>query len=84
MYKEKLRNHPLPEGYLSKKQIKGKVYYYLQARQGAKVVSQYVAPEHVEALQSLIEERRRYQEGIKRCEADQKKIRKVVGSNAIK
>lgn len=77
MYLEKLK--ALPEGYLSKKKIKGKIYVYLQRREGSKIVSQYVPNEDVEVLQKLIEDRRRYQKGLREIEADQKKIRKAVG-----
>ena len=82
MHLEKLQG--LPEGYLSRKNIKGKVYYYLQRREDGKVVSRYVPSEDVEILQKLIGERRRVQNQIKLCEADQKKIRKAVGSVVIR
>lgn len=78
VYLEKLRD--LPIGSLSRKIIKGRPYFYLQYRDGKKVVSQYVPKEDVEVLQKLIEDRRQYQKGVRRCEADQKKIRKAVGS----
>lgn len=77
MYQEKLQN--LPKGYLSRKNIKGKVYYYLQYRDGEKIVSQFVPNENVELLQKQIEERRKYERRIREVEADLKKIRKAVG-----
>lgn len=77
MYMEKLRD--LPKGSLSRKIISGKEYYYLQYREGDKVKGEYVQNDQVELLQKQIEDRRRYQKGIRRIEADQKKIRKAVG-----
>ena len=70
----------LPKGYLSQKKIKDKIYFYLQYREGGKIISQYVDFEDVEAIKKKIEERRRAEQGIRRCNADQKKIRKAVGS----
>ena len=69
----------LPQGYLSRKVIKGKEYYYLQWREGKKVVSQYVSLPDVEGLKKLIEERKKHQLAIRELEENQKKIRRVVG-----
>ena len=69
----------LPKGCLSQKKISGKIYMYLQHREGAKIVSQYVPYEQVEEVRKQIERRRRLQKGIRECEADQKKIRKAIG-----
>ena len=78
MYQEKLQD--LPKGYLSRKNIKGKVYYYLQYRDGEKIVSQFVPNENVESLQKQIEDRRKYEKRVREVEADLRKIRKAVGS----
>ena len=70
----------LPEGYLSRKVIKGNVYYYLQRREGGKVVSQYVPEKDVEEVERLIEERKKHHRALRELEDNQKKIRRVVGS----
>ena len=48
-------------GYLSKKSIRGKTYWYLQARKEGRVMSQYIPEEQVEALAASIEERKKYE-----------------------
>ena len=77
MYLDRIQS--LPKGYLSYKKIKGKIYVYLQERQGDKIISQFIPKEQVEILQKQIDERRRYQKGLREIREEQKKIKKVVG-----
>ena len=76
----------LPKGYLSQQKSKNKIYFYLKYQENGKVFRQRILDENVEALQKQIADRHRLQQGIQRCEIDQKKIRaalKVGGINVI-
>ncbi len=59
----------LPKGYISKKNIRGKVRFYLQWTEDGKKKSKYVDESLVEALRASIEERRRLQERVKTLKA---------------
>lgn len=48
----------LPKGYISKKNIKGNVQYYLQRREKSKIVSSYIRNNEVEKLYAQIERRK--------------------------
>ncbi len=49
----------LPNGYISKKNIQGKIRYYLQWREEGKIKSKYIREEELEQLEEQIEERKR-------------------------
>ena len=48
----------LPRGSVKRRRLKGRVYYYVQERRGAKVVHQYVGRQRPEAFVKAIHERR--------------------------
>lgn len=48
----------LPSGYISKKNIKGKVQHYLQRRSGAKIVGTYIRNEDVDTITAQIARRK--------------------------
>lgn len=48
----------LPVGYISKKTIKGNTQYYLQRRDGAKIIGSYVRCDEVEEISKKIEKRK--------------------------
>ena len=48
----------LPKGSIKRRRIKGRAYYYLQHREGSKVLQRYLGREQPEALLSGIQERR--------------------------
>lgn len=58
----------LVQGYISKKTIKGKTYYYLQNRVGGKLISQYLKSEEVDEIIERIARR-------KQCEAELPKLK---------
>lgn len=58
----------LVQGYISKKTIKGKTYYYLQNRVDGKLTSQYLKSEEVDAVVEQIGRR-------KECEAELPKVK---------
>ena len=47
----------LPVGYISKKTIKGNVRYYLQHREGSKIVGTYIRNDDVDKVREAIERR---------------------------
>ncbi len=48
----------LPKGSIKRRRIKGRAYYYLQRREGRKILQQYLGREKPKALLNGIEERR--------------------------
>lgn len=55
----------LPLGYISKKNIKGKIQYYRQWRENGKLKSKYIRADDVESIRKQIEERKALQERLK-------------------
>lgn len=55
----------LPPGYISKKNIKGKIQYYRQWRENGKLKSKYIRADDVESIRKQIEERKALQERLK-------------------
>lgn len=55
----------LPRGYLSIKHINGKERYYLQYREGTKVVSKYIKEDEVETIKAQLQERKKIEEEIR-------------------
>ena len=58
----------LPTGYLSKKNIRGKIQYYRQWRENGKVKSKYVCEADMEQMSAQIEERKRLENRLKELE----------------
>ncbi len=54
----------LPIGYISKKTIKGKAQFYLQRREGNKVIGTYIKCEDVDMVSEGIDKRKRYIEEL--------------------
>ena len=55
----------LPKGYISKKQINGKVYYYHQWSQSGVKHSKYLRDNEIEPLAEQIEQRKALQEKLR-------------------
>ena len=55
----------LPKGYISKKNIRGNVSFYLQWREGGKVLSKYLSRESVDDLEEKIRHRKELEEEVK-------------------
>ena len=68
----------LPKGYISKKKIAGKSYYYLQQRVKMKIVGTYVPPEELAVIKKQIDRRKQLEESIRELKANMKKIRRVT------
>ncbi len=68
----------LPKGYLSKKNIGGKQYYYFQRRSGSKIVSSYVAPSVVKEYEAKIARRKQLEASVRECKANIIRLEKVM------
>lgn len=71
----------LPKGYISKKNIRGKESYYLQHREGNKIVSKYISADELPEVEALVKRRKQLEASLRRVKQDQKKLRKVLGSD---
>lgn len=71
----------LPKGSIRVKTIKGNVYYYLNYRDGEKVVSKYIGKdeEKVLDLKQRIERRIQIEKILKQLKAERKEIVKMEG-----
>lgn len=68
----------LPKGYVSKKTIAGKSYYYLQHRDKMKIIGTYIPPEELPEIVKKIARRKQLEVSIKELKANMKKIKRVV------
>jgi len=55
----------LPKGYISKKNINNRSYYYLQKREGSKIVSQFIPNEQLTEIKELIIKRKQFEESLR-------------------
>ena len=69
----------LPKGYISKKNIRGRESYYLQWREGDKIVSKYISAEDLPKVEAQVERRKRLESALRRIREDRKKLQKVLG-----
>lgn len=76
VYEEQLQL--LPKGYISKKNIRGKVSYYLQHREGDKIISKWISAEELPKVEAQVKRRKRLEDALRRIREDQKKLRKVL------
>ena len=58
----------LPRGYISKKMIKGKQYFYLQNRVNGKVLSKYIKEDDIDRISSELELSKRYKVEVPKIE----------------
>ena len=68
----------LPKGYISRKKINGYECYYLQYRDGSKIVSHYIKPDEFEDLQAAITRRKSLKESLKNIDVEMKKIERAM------
>ena len=76
-YKSHLRE--LPRGYISKKKIRGKESYYLQYREGAKIVSKWIPAANLQEVEKQVDQRKMLEASLRRVKEDQKKLRRALG-----
>ena len=68
----------LPKGSISKKNIRGCDCYYLQYREGEKVISRYIRKEEVDDLAAKIERRRGLRKSLRDIDVEMKKIKRAM------
>lgn len=71
----------LPKGSIRAKNVKGKIYYYLNYRDGDKVISKYIGKdeEKLQDLRKQIERRIQIEKILKELKAERKEIVKMEG-----
>lgn len=69
----------LPKGYISKKNIRGKEAYYLQYREGDKIISKWIPSDDLPQVEQQVKQRKMLEASLRRVKADQKRLRKVLG-----
>lgn len=73
----KLQISKLPIGYISKKNIKGKIRYYHQWTEMGKIKSKYIKEGELEGLQEQIETRRTLQKELKALEKEVSEMKEI-------
>ena len=68
----------LPKGYISRKNISGKEYFYLQYRAGKKIVGRYISAKELPEVERQVNRRLQLEASLRRVREDQEKLRKVV------
>lgn len=80
-YKDELRT--LPKGYLQKKIIKGKEYFYLQYRLGKKVKSKYVKKLDIEDIIELIDRRKELEIELQTIKKEKQAIETLLNKDEL-
>jgi len=76
----------LPKGSLSKKNIDGRIYYYLSYREGPKVRTEYLGKlsrEEIKEYQDRIDQRRHFKSQLREINKKIKYLRKVLNVKSI-
>ncbi len=68
----------LPKGSISRKNIRGCDCYYLQYREGDKIVSKYIKKAELDELAAKIEKRRILRKTLRDIDAEMKKIERTI------
>lgn len=76
LYKAALKE--VGKGYISKKVIRGRVSYYLQWRDGQKIVCKHISREVLPDVEAQIQHRKQLEASLRRVKEDRKKLRKVL------
>lgn len=81
-YYNEIKNNCV-KGYLSKKKINGKVYYYLQWNANGKLKSKYIKQQYVHEIEQNIKYRKNCEESIKEMKENIRDIEKFLGKELI-
>ena len=79
----KKQNASLPKGYLRKKRINNKDYWYLQYRDGKRVKSKYIKHSDYEKVKKDIDIRKENDMYLKEHKISQKQIEKALGKDFV-
>ena len=71
----------IPKGYISKKNVRGKLSYYLQHREGKKIISKYISAKDLPVVEEQVRRRRQIEASLRRVKEDKKALRKVLKNN---
>ena len=74
----------LPRGYVSKKAIKGRDYFYLQHREGRQIKSQLIKQGSLETVLESIRRKQALKLEIREIEREQKQIRRLLKKEQYK
>lgn len=73
-----LEYESLPKGSISKKNIRGCDCYYLQYREGNRVISKYIKKAELDELAAMIERRKSLRKSLHDLDAEMKKIERSL------
>ncbi len=68
----------LPRGYISRKIIRGRPVYYLQRREGKRILSQYIPRDQLAELERSVARRKELQSMSKAIDNNLKRIQKAL------
>ncbi|HPC92919.1 MAG TPA: hypothetical protein PLS96_08590 [Myxococcota bacterium] len=68
----------LPIGYISKKSINNKTYFYYQWREGDKIRSKYIKMKDVQILNKKIRRRKELEEAIRKAKNENRRIERAL------
>ena len=68
----------LPRGYVSKKEIKGRDYFYLQHREGQQIKSQLIKQGSLESVLESIRRKKQLKLELREIEREQKQIQRML------
>ena len=68
----------IPKGYISKKNVRGKISYYLQRRDGNKIISKYISANDLPKVEEQVRRRKQLEASLRRVKEDKKALRKVL------
>lgn len=78
---EELAN--IPKGYIRERKIHKASYFYLQHREGNRVISEYVSRDEVPRLKESLERRKALMEAIKLQRKNLRQIERALGKEFI-
>ena len=73
----------LPRGYISKKNINGHEYPYLQYNDNGKIKSEYIKADNLENIEKGILRRKELQDRIRTLKRNMKQVEKALGKEMI-
>lgn len=69
----------LPKGSVREREIRGRIYFYLNHREGNKVVSDYIPAMEVDAVRAQVARRRELKAALKEQERSRRQIERALG-----
>ena len=82
VHQRELDQSPI-NGYISRKVINGKVYHYLQWRDGDKIRSRYLKRDEIDYVMDELEHKKVHISSLRHLKRDMKKLRFILGDDVI-